>query len=261
MSSTPSWPAYTGNCRHVRETSAGCTQDCIRVCRNNTLSVDCTSRLQAHSLKLSDPQRRALARLRRLFLRNLGILVARRQKISAMLQVPEVASWRHASCGALEWAPAREQSTLGTRIRHRHGCQLAPVTACGVTMQASQDGAQCCRLATSTTRVLRTPRPLPGQCTPTPTPRGHIQTMTSRPEMSVRQEALALPSGDQQGQVAEAHRRTTLAMTSLRSTLRDEHHCLLQARDYLIAAAPAVHRASISNTLQACYKAQRRRSC
>jgi len=31
--------------------------------------------------------------------------------------------------------------------------------------------------------------------------------------------------------VAEAHRRTTLAMTELRSTLRDEHHCLLQARD------------------------------
>ena len=42
------------------------------------------------------------------------------------------------------------------------------------------------------------------------------------------QEALALPSGDEQGQVAEAHRRTTLAMTDLRSTLRDEHHCLLQ---------------------------------
>ena len=42
------------------------------------------------------------------------------------------------------------------------------------------------------------------------------------------QDALALPSGDQQGQVAEAHRRTTLAMTELRSTLRDEHHCLLQ---------------------------------
>ena len=42
---------------------------------------------QAHALKLDEVQRRALAGLRRLFLRNLGILVARRQKISAMLQV------------------------------------------------------------------------------------------------------------------------------------------------------------------------------
>ena len=54
---------------------------------------------------------------------------------------------------------------------------------------------------------------------------------TAQGEPLARQEALALPSGDQQGQVAEAHRRTTLAMTDLRATLRDEHHCLLQVRE------------------------------
>jgi len=46
------------------------------------------STLQAESLKLDDEQRWCLARLRRVFLRNLGILLARRQKISTTLQVP-----------------------------------------------------------------------------------------------------------------------------------------------------------------------------
>ena len=49
-------------------------------------------KLQAQSLKLDDEQRWCLARLRRIFLRNLGILLARRQKISTTLQVPTAAS-------------------------------------------------------------------------------------------------------------------------------------------------------------------------
>ena len=51
-----------------------------------------SSRPQAQALKLDDAQRRALAGLRRLFLRNFGVLVARRQKISAMLQVLTLAA-------------------------------------------------------------------------------------------------------------------------------------------------------------------------
>jgi len=42
---------------------------------------------QAESLRLEDEQRWCLARLRRVFLRNLGILLSRRQKISTALQV------------------------------------------------------------------------------------------------------------------------------------------------------------------------------
>ena len=45
-----------------------------------------TQILQAESLRLDDEQRWCFARLRRVFLRNLGILLARRQRISTMLQ-------------------------------------------------------------------------------------------------------------------------------------------------------------------------------
>ena len=41
-----------------------------------------------------------------------------------------------------------------------------------------------------------------------------------------------MPGADKQQQVAEAHRRTSVAMMALRSTLRDEHYYLLQARGY-----------------------------
>ncbi len=52
--------------------------------------------------------------------------------------------------------------------------------------------------------------------------------------------------------MAEAHRRTTLAMTSLRSTLRDEHHCLLQVRKPLaLLPRRQSSRAGASSTLQA----------
>ena len=54
--------------------------------------------------------------------------------------------------------------------------------------------------------------------------------------------------------MAEAHRRTTLAMTDLRSTLRDEHHCLLQVGRLPMLASPDLtfcHDSVVSLTLKA----------
>ena len=44
------------------------------------------------------------------------------------------------------------------------------------------------------------------------------------------QNALAMPLGDEQAQVAEAHQCTTAVMGRLRATMRDEHSFLVQVR-------------------------------
>ena len=58
-------------------------------------------------------------------------------------------------------------------------------------------------------------------------PPGHNHDLKIYP---VPQAALAVPGADKQQQVAEAHRRTSVAMLALRATLRDEHYYLLQVR-------------------------------
>jgi hypothetical protein len=59
------------------------------------------------------------------------------------------------------------------------------------------------------------------------------------------QDALAMPLGDQQAQVAQAHRRTTAVMAQLRATMRDEHSFLVQVTINSTAAARKTQGSSV----------------
>jgi len=165
--------------------------------------------LQVAELSFTPAQRRLLVALRKLYLRNLGVLSRRRQHLALELQVrchAPIAAFKDPPdmcLFGLVWDRKQRASAMSARVP-------AAYHACVRSYMVPSRLSDC---ADGHTQVF-----------------GALQVACRLMLFLARQEALAMPLCEQQAQVAVAHRRTAAVMARLRATMRDEHSFLVQVR-------------------------------